>query len=288
MKPLIDATLIAVLAICTQAALAQDWIRVASWNVDQLGREGEHSSPKALAEYISIAGADVLAFQEIYDNDGVTDTKTNAQLSEAFEIVNQRPGNAWEYEMLRNRREGDTNQLVVISWNKERVSKEGVARRISIDRTGSEWERHPHAIKFSAGAGKTDLVVIPLHMKADDEGDYSSQRKAEAELLVAKLDEVRAVTNDEDIVILGDLGCDDSREPALEVLTNAGFTDLNARDTRTHLRAGPLDRAFVPEEDEFLYSRLFILAPADSTAFENALSDHRMIIVPVRILDDDD
>jgi predicted extracellular nuclease len=288
MKPLINTTLIGVLAICTQAAIAQDWIRVASWNIKHLGQDGEDSSPKAIAEHISIAGADVLAFQEIYDNDNTSGTKTNSQLSEAFEIINQRPGNDWEYEMLPNRDEEDTSQLVVISWNNERVSKEGSAHRIPIDRTGSEWDRHPHAIKFSAGSGKTDLVVIPLHMKADYQGDYSSQRETEAELLVAKLDEVRAVTNDEDIVILGDLSCDDFREPGLEVLTNAGFTDLNAKDTWTHLRYGPLDRAFVPEQDEFIYSRMFILTPADSTAFEYALSDHRMIIVPVRILDDDD
>ena len=47
---------------------------------------------------------------------------------------------------------------------------------------------HSCSVLASAGTGKTDIVVIPLHMKADYRGDFAAQRALEAHELVEQLD----------------------------------------------------------------------------------------------------
>lgn len=51
----------------------------------------------------------------------------------------------------------------------------------------------------------------------------------------------------------------------------------------------PFDRVFVPEDQpEFRFSRQYVLIAADADAHDGFLSDHFMIVVPVRIQNDDD
>ncbi len=281
------------IAVCLTATLisapaSADWIRLGSWNIEKLGQSGEETGPKPVAEAIHLSGVDILAMQEVYDNDGDNKTKTNTQLAAAFEILDGIPGQTWKDAVLPNRSKSDKSQLVAIAWNTERVTKIKPALRLDIDRLATEWDRHPHAIQFSAGPDKTDIVVIPLHMKADYKGDYSSQRELEARELTAELAKVRDHFGDEDIVIIGDLNCGNADEPALEEFGKAGFRDLNAKDTATHVEYGPLDRVLVPRQDEFLFSRMYILTAADQDQFDRYLSDHQIILIPIRVLPDDD
>ena len=284
-KPFILGTCL-ILAASTSFA---DWIRLGSWNIEHLGRmEDEATGPKAIAEYVHLSGLDILAMQEIYDNDGVGATKTNIQLNEAFEVLNQVAGHDWEYIMLPNKSSGDKSQLVAIAWNKDRVKKIGDELRISINRQGNEWDRHPHAIKFQAGTGMTDIVVIPVHMKANYNGDFSEQRGLEAQALIQALDSVKTEFDDEDIVIIGDFNCGTTDEPAIQALLAEGYRDLNSRDGATHITWGPLDRILVPGDEEFVFSRQYSLTASDSEAFDRFLSDHQIVLTPIRILDDDD
>ena len=69
--------------------------------------------------------------------------------------------------------------------------------------------------------------------------------------------------------------------------------DLNKKDRDTHLAYGPLNRIIVPSQgvsdmaSEFSFSRQYILTAADSKAFDRFLSDHMLVITPIRINDDD-
>jgi len=271
-----------------------DWIRLASWNIEKLGTNADESAPVALAEHLHLTGVDVILMQEIYDNDGNSTTKTNSQLDETFRILNEETGQDWTYEMFPNRHAGDKSQLLATAWNRSRLKKIGETYRLEFDRTGNEWDRHPHAIKLSAGDDKTDIVLVGIHMKANFQGDFSEQRAKEANILVEALPEIQNRFEDYDVIFAGDFNCKSNDEPAIKQLEDIAYRDLNGKDKETHVQYGPLDRILVPTPGvnesaaEFSFSRQYILTAADSDAFDEYLSDHLMILTPIRILEDDD
>jgi predicted extracellular nuclease len=277
----------------TCPAHADEWLTVGAWNIENLGqRGGQH--PKALAEHLQLVNLDVLALSEIHDKDGNPTTRTSKKLDDTFAIMNARPENDWEYVLFPKKDSDDTEQLVGVAWNKKRVSKEGDPFKIPVVNTTpgfNLWDRHPHAVKFSAGTGETDFVVVPLHMKSNVNGTTfgRNQRRAEAASLVAKLGDVRTHFDDEDIIILGDTNCLNAGEAALQELEAAGFRDLNDQDRDTYRSGSPFDRILVPDaQKEFRYSRQYVLAPTDAPAHDGSLSDHFLVMSIFRIEPDDD
>jgi hypothetical protein len=153
-------------------------------------------------------------------------------------------------------------------------------------------------MKFSAGAGKTDFVLIPVHMKSNlvppqhPNLDVKAQRAYEAKALVERLPAVRAhFGNEQDIVILGDTNIKNAAEPAVATFVAAHFRDLNAADASTyaHGEAAPFDRIFVPaDQPEFKYSRQYVVRAADADRHEYLVSDHFLVTTAIRVLADDD
>jgi endonuclease/exonuclease/phosphatase family metal-dependent hydrolase len=295
------ALCVCVAGLLAAGASADDWVRIGSWNIEHLGNRSFGQHEKALAEHIRLAGPDILALQEIYDNDENDDTRTNTRLDQVFNILNGDPGQDWDYVLFANKQTNDKSQLCGLAWNKKRVSKVGNGLRINVVDDNDEfflWDRHPHAVKFSLGASKTDIVVIALHMKANTSDFAAEQREVEAEKLVGQLDAVKAHFDDnendddveQDIVLIGDTNCKKAGERSLLIFEDAGFKDLNAADRTTFVSGdAPFDRALVPEEQtEFRFSRQYVLISCDAEEHEKYLSDHHMILVPVRIEPDDD
>ena len=69
------------------------------------------------------------------------------------------------------------------------------------------------------------------------------------------------------------------------------FKDLNAKDSDTFAgnKTQPFDRVFVPKaQSEFQFSRQYVLTPSDTQAYDKMLSDHFLVMIVVKILDDDD
>jgi predicted extracellular nuclease len=286
---------VVLLLAASQGAFADDYVRIGSWNIEHLGKRAFGQHPKALAEHIELAAVDVLALQEIYDTDENDATRTNERLDAVFALINEHEGQDWAYTLLPKRQKDETYQLVGVAWNRHKVSKVGEFS-IPVEYASQyTWNRHPHAVKFSAGKGKTDFVVIPLHMKSNSDGvDIGREaRAAEAAALVAKLDKVRQHFDDEqDIIIIGDTNCLDAAEDALSIYSDAGFVDLNAKDAITYRKASyasPFDRILVPaEQAEFKYTRQYVLTPTDPQTHLGSLSDHFLVKAAVRVLADDD
>jgi endonuclease/exonuclease/phosphatase family metal-dependent hydrolase len=151
-------------------------------------------------------------------------------------------------------------------------------------------------MRFRAGDGLTDLVLIPLHMKADFQGTFADHRAREAGALASALDATKRTLKDHDLVLLGDTNITEHREAARKTFVDAGFEDLNAEELQTHWRGGTTDRVFVPVHqpeftdasfevmsDDFLKSRGW--RPSD---FKRALSDHFMVVATIRVQSDDD
>lgn len=285
---------VCVLVSLASTARAQGHIKVGAWNIENLGERQVGQDAPALAEHLRLAGIDVVALEEIHDTDGNPTTRRNGKLDQVFTLLNQQPGQDWEYVLFANRDQADTSQLCGVAWNRARVTRVGDPFRIPIVDTPGDgfnsWDRHPHAVKFSAGNGLTDFVVIPVHMKANTASTARRQRTAEARELAAQLAGVRTRFRDSDIIIIGDTNCLNANETALRVLTQAGFVDLNALDLPTFFSgAAPFDRALVPRnQDEFMFSRQYTLVPSDRQAHEELLSDHFLILTALRVMQDDD
>jgi predicted extracellular nuclease len=275
-------------------ALADEWMTVGAWNIENLGDRSAGQHPKALAEHLQLVRVDVLALSEIHDNDGNPATRTSRKLDDTFAILNTRPENDWEYVLFPKKARNDIKQLVGVAWNKKRVQKVGAPFRIPVVSSTPGfhlWNRHPYAVQFSAGSGKTDFVVVPLHMKSNVDGTTfgKNQRKAEAASLAAQLGKVRSHFHDQDVILLGDTNCLHASESALRTLEAAGFRDLNAQDRSTYRSGSPFDRILVPKtQNEFRYSRQYVLTPADPPSHDRSLSDHFLVLTIFKIGPDDD
>ncbi len=294
-------------------------IRIGSWNIEWLGTPDNRRGPAAgqaqtvkdLADYIVSAKLDILAVQEVaatmddqmMPREERPDTFTSPILDQVFEMVAKANGGDWKHVLFPTYG-SRLGQLTGLAWNTERV--QAVGEPVDIHRVAakadengeqaqlwSQWVRPPHGIMFTAGDGLTDFVVIPIHMKAGA-GDNSERRRGEAEELVADLPHA---FQDGDILIIGDSNCSNTNEPAIKVLGEAGFVDLNQRDTATYWTGvAPLDRAFVPADQPEFKKRSFAvwgkpymarrrMEPAD---FARRLSDHMMVITSITVMADDD
>jgi len=278
-------------------AAADEYVKVGSWNIQNLGDRTLGQFPAALAEHILVADLDVLALIEIWDTDGDPGRITNGKLDETFQRVNQEPGHDWTYVLFPKRDPEELRQHVGVAWNRRRVEQVGEPLRIPVEYAHAEtWKRTPYAIKFRVRPGSSDFVLIPLHMKSNlpVEGlpEPVEIRAAEATALAARLNEVRTHFEDQDLILLGDLNCLKSDEPALRTLTEAGFLDLNNEDAityRTTQHLSPFDRILTPQgQSEFRYSEQYILTPARGKQHFNRYSDHFLVLTALRVLADDD
>jgi len=278
---------------------AVDYIRLAAINIEHLGSRTPGQRPIAIAEHFLLASPDIIVLEEISDNDEEDGTRTNEELTSAFKIINEDGQQEWKYELFANKHANDKTQLCGVAWNAKRISKIGDTLRIDVHDDNdpfNSWDRHPHAIKLSRGDGKTDIVVVALHMKANtlrgDNDPNIDQRSHEAELLVGQLDEIRENFSDDDVVLLGDTNILQSNEPSMRKFREAGFVDLNEKGAPTFVDGkAPFDRILVPrgrEGREFAFSRQYVLRACDPGAHKEFISDHQMVVTVVKVMDDDD
>lgn len=289
--------------LCVEVS-AQD-VRIGAWNIEWLGVPGNRGNigrnvaqqPADLADYIIASGVVVLGLEEVSDNG--TTPNTNKSLAAALDIVRQRTGQSWRHVLFP--KSSGRDQHIGVAWNATRVSMVGSPAKIAVPATvqGAHiWDREPYAVKFSFGNGKTDIVVIVLHMKANTGGKSTPQRKREleAQTLVAALPALRSALHDQDIVLIGDTNILEFSERADRIYRDAGFRDLNSADMPTHMDGGAFDRAFVPSQREFdnvvtevIFDTAYLSSKNLSrNTFRKRFSDHFMAITRVTVMADDD
>lgn len=279
------------------------YVRIGAWNIEWLGTpesrsgpaKGVAQKPEDLADYIEAADVAILGLAEIArtDND---DSWTNATLTAAFELLNQRTGARWRHRLWPAH--SGRNQLCGIAWDQSRVKPVGQmtspVQTVAPPGGGSPvWSRPAPAMMFSACDGCTDFVVVAIHMKSNYRGDFAEHRGKEAAALVAGLPRT---FQDGDLLIIGDSNCNQHSEPACTTFQTAGWTDLNAGDTPTFWTDSALDRVFVPSaQPEFAERRFEVLRDKFLDAqrlskrdFKRRFSDHYMIVTEVRVMPDDD
>lgn len=287
-------------------------VRIGAWNIEWLGQPdkrygdaaGKSQTAEDLADYIIAARIEALALEEIcptnldnpYQYDPATDGPLDNQvLRDALKIVSQKTNSEWAFRLFPGSNSVKAEQqLTGIAWDTKSLTVIGeswpVIKRTD-DSVRIHWLRQPWATAFSTGEGMTDLVIIPIHMKAFP--DQAPTRDLEAGQLVEALAQS---AGDPDILIIGDSNCHTGDEPALATLKKAGFIDANTRNLPTHYSEAPLDRAFSPADQPEFSKRSFQVFDKpymarrrlDVATFHPRFSDHYMIITQVQAGKDDD
>jgi endonuclease/exonuclease/phosphatase family metal-dependent hydrolase len=277
-------------------ASAQDTLMLGAWNIEHLGFPGSRSglgkniaqAPLDIAAYIASSDVDILALEEIGDDDNNALTRTSSTLNQAFALLNAAPGQNWTYVLFPKRQAGQTTQLTGLAWNQAKVQMVGQPFQVpSLDNPsapGNEWDRSAHAVQLTAGSGKSDIVIVPVHMKSNIGTNTDDQRAEEARLLTAQLSVIQAQFSDDDIVILGDTNCLGSDEEAISVFVTAGFTDLNVNDDPTTFKGpAPFDRILVTASDEFTTQDFDVIKTMAPDDHKKRLSDHYMVVTTVTV-----
>lgn len=282
---------------------AQVNVSIGAWNIQWLGSpemrpnvlKNIEQKPEDIARYISESKVDILALSEITFTDNISNQRRNRVLDAAFNIINEKDKMLWKYVLFPKKNQLDRTQLTGIAWNERKVKTVGTPFRLEMSPTDnlfSYWDRWATAVKFqTGGAGKTDLVIVPLHMKSNVGSKTPEQRDGEAAMLMQSLGSIRTRFSDEDIVFIGDTNILKNSETALSKFINAGFKDLNSADTPTVTHGkSPFDRAFIPSQPEFSIAAqdVFKLPNVDKNEFKKLYSDHYMIRFVVRVMNDDD
>ena len=303
-------TLCFFMVLSTDAASAQQQIKVGAWNIQYLGAHTcrpastQHTAqrPSDLAKFIIASGVDILGLEEITDDDGVANTFTNQTLNSVMQRIRQTTGDTWDYMLFRRFQDGTgckaiNLQLTGVAWNTKKVKRVDF-KRIPIDTSSVPdgvpvWNRPPVAVKFSLGEGKTDIVFIVVHMKSNVGDDTETAREWEARLLMDQLSFIKNTFVDDDIVILGDTNVLGGDEAAVQRYTQSGFTDLNAGNEPTTTRQESFDRIFMRSaQSEFMGSEHAVFGPGylnlSSNAFLRRFSDHYMVTAKVKVASDDD
>ena len=306
--------LLACLLLVTASSVqGREKIRVGAWNIETLGSPdsrdylrkspsngyGVPRNPQELADRIDALRLDVLALSEIDDTDAGDGSATNRVLDDAFRILNRRGGNDWAYELFPKRVRHHSFLHTGLAWNRQRIRAVGRRFRIPVTdvttRRFAEWDRHPHAMKFTRGRGRTDFVVVSIHMKAGRNDAAVKQRRSEAEALVRELPEIERHFQDRDIILIGDFNLLRRNEPAGRVYRRkGGLFDLNYTDRSTHIADLPFDRCYIPRsqrENEFAgvtQIRIFAPPPAARRGFRRQFSDHWPIVLEFAEQADDD
>ena len=285
-------------------------VTIASWNIEWLGNPSQRSGegkgvaqdPADLAEAIKRSEAAIVALQEISPTASGNGRGTDNPRSRELDAVLAKLGGGWEYLLFPSRSGDQFTGFLYDSSVATLVSdREGDAWRIPVPTRRSSqgsglWVRPPTAVKFSLGKGKTDVVLIVVHMKADFDGDFATHRDEEARALAGLLPEVRRLFADDDVVILGDTNMTSDDEAAEKTFERAGLKDLNTANARTHWRGGGTDKIFVPQgQPEFTESTFRVIdhdrvlsRSMSPAAYKRRFSDHYMVLTTVRVQSDDD
>jgi hypothetical protein len=242
-------------------------LRIGAWNIEHLGTRKPPQKPADLVDYLVTSGVDVLALEEIHDDDQKVnedppkDPFRNAILDASLPLLKDKTKADWEYTLTEPSAANKRVQMTGVLWRKDRVTMSGRFRlgvKGGIYNNNPKltlWTRHPEAFLFHAGQPadkKTDFVLIPLHMKSNSDGEAGKEmREIEARQLIDALPGLaKQWKNEKDIVLLGDANIMAGEKQVQTVWKD--WRDLNAADVNTYFDPkgsyppAPFDRVFVP------------------------------------------
>ncbi len=190
---------------------------------------------------IGALDADVVALQEIEDSDstGLTPGNADTVLADLVRRLNAAAGDdrwahpAFPSELLAVDRDVIRNAVI---YRRDVVEPVGPSVGL-VDEASFDNAREPIAQTFTKDGDA--FTVVANHFKSKSgtgtganadtgQGSFNADRVDQARAVAAFTDRLRQQTGDQDVLVLGDLNAY-TREDPVEVLRDAGFTDLGER-----------------------------------------------------------
>ncbi|MEA1052903.1 endonuclease/exonuclease/phosphatase family protein [Lamprobacter modestohalophilus] len=194
------------LGLIVPAALADQPLRIVTWNIETVGAPGEPQYAAALA-VLDRLGADLVALQEVNGRDDV-DFAEDLAFDLGYLYVAISPQSA--YDGLRTALFSDYPILASDAWTSVELSGDALANDLT---------RDPFAVSVDLPGDAPTLHLILSHLKAGSGNDDEFRRAIESYRLTQVTD---TFAIDAPFIILGDLNADLGDDP----LTPDEFTEL--------------------------------------------------------------
>ncbi|MEV0804879.1 ExeM/NucH family extracellular endonuclease [Micromonospora sp. NPDC050200] len=246
-------------------------VRVASFNVlnyfvhfggDARGAADEAALARQEAKIVSAIGAlgaDVVALEEIENSVRFDAGDPQQALKRLVAALNTAQGaGTWDYVRTPAELPGPAQQdfiTTAIIFKPAKVQPKGPSRSVNDE---SVWfnAREPIAQTFTAG--KISFTVVVNHLKSksgagtgdnadagDGQGSWNGDRVRQARALTAFVDQVKADSGTDDVLLLGDFNAYTQEDP-MQVLYDKQYRDLNDTGKATYVfggESGSLDHA---------------------------------------------
>lgn len=264
-------------------------LRVGTWNIRHFA-EAENAGQKTVdvAGYIASSGVQLLALQEI-SHDGDLESSALRALCKAL----SKGSASWDYRIFQNRLPKDYAQSCAVMWNRSKFRLKSKPYKLPLKKKSGEWHywhRSPYTLKFSAGEGRSDFVLLSIHMKAFAE--KKTQRLREFQLLWQGLSALEKRFQDKDILILGDSNFSRSETTYRKSLSS--WQELNKKGLSTLTKSrfyesAAFDKIIVPSrQPETARAKFFVHRTLKDYLHRKLLSDHFLVYTELTILRDDD
>lgn len=248
-------------------------LRLASFNVlnyfvhfggDARGAEDEAGLAKQEAKIVSAISAldaDVVALEEIENSVRFNAADPQQALKRLVAALNTADGaGTWDYVRSPADLPAATQQdfiTTAIIFKPAKAQPKGASRAINDE---SVWfnAREPIAQTFEAGPVTFTVVVNHLKSKSssdaatgdnadsgDGQGAFNGDRVRQARSLVSFVDQVKAASGSDEVLLLGDFNAY-TREDPMQVLYDAEYVDLNETGKSSYVfggESGSLDHA---------------------------------------------
>lgn len=282
-------TVIVALALSVHAS-AQDTLRIATWNLEHLGKREPARKPadlEAIAEFVRTLDAPVIAVQEI-------------RTPEILADVCDRLGPSWDFVLgttgMFSKTDGIRVGFVFDADRVDLVHAEELRHLPSTSPDGSLpiFHRKPVSAVFRSKRGGFDFRAITVHFKAGRGDKNTSKRVHEVEALGEYIETIASgAGEDQDIVVLGDFNHTYGTPPH-QKFSGRGLTYLKAQGrppTIVHFD-DPIDHVAITRgmESDLSEPRLTVhgeRAERDKAAWRSTFSDHIPVSFEVHDVDTD-
>lgn len=269
-----------------------DEIKIASWNIENFGptkaglNNGEHAAKNTIgkiAEIIKAGQFDVVAIQEVEDEDGGNLRKLRKILGNGWNYVHSETTGAEQYAMFFN-----SNKLKPYG-----LKAEGMMHIYDVDEPErpARMKRFPGYCSFESKDGSFDFTIITCHNRTWGKG-----AKEDAGYLDDVYEGVEGElgAKDNDIILLGDFNIKEKDEEKYKAcfseLTEKGFVNAIVVTTDTMLSKGndsTLDNIFYLKDQDLKLTGF--LKKSDKPPFEDErISDHYPVWATFEMKEDDD
>ena len=97
------------------AASAEELIKVAFWNIENLGDRSRGQHPKAISQHLRLVNPHVLALSEIHSDSGPVGKRRSSELDDIMDELNSEDGSNWKYRLFDKKDEVEIWQEKVLN-----------------------------------------------------------------------------------------------------------------------------------------------------------------------------